>query len=69
MTNIIFSLIPNKASGPNSILLLFFQKSEILKQLADLFNLSFMTGLFPSVLVCSKVDLVFKKDSKLDCSK
>ena len=44
------------------------KKNEILKQLADLFNLSFMTGVFPSVLKTAKVVLVFKKDSKLDCS-
>ena len=36
--------------------------------MADLFNLSFMTGVFPSVLKTAKVVLVFKKDSKLDCS-
>ena len=35
-------------------------------QLADLFNLSFMTGVFPSVLKIAKVVPVFKKDSKLD---
>ena len=38
------------------------------KQLADLFNLSFMTGAFPSVLKTVKVVPVFKKDSKLDYS-
>ena len=27
-----------------------------------------MTGVFPSVLKTAKVVLVFKKDSKLDCS-
>ena len=34
--------------------------ADLLKQLADLLNLSFMTGVFPSVLK--------KKDSKLDYS-
>ena len=33
-----------------------------------LYNLSFMTGVFPSVLKTAKVVPVFKKDSKLDCS-
>ena len=33
-----------------------------------LFNLSFMTGCFPSVLKTTKVVPVFKKDSKLDYS-
>ena len=38
------------------------------KQLADLFNLSFKTGVFPSVLKTVKVIPLFKKDSKLDYS-
>ena len=37
-------------------------------QLADLSNLSFMTGVFPSILKTAKVVPVFKKDSKLDYS-
>ena len=43
-------------------------KNEISKQLADLFNFSFVTGVFPSVLKTAKVAPVFKKDSKLDYS-
>ena len=39
-----------------------------MKQLADLFNLSFMTGVFSSVLKTAKVVPVFKKDSKSDYS-
>ena len=39
-----------------------------MKQLADLFNLSFVTGVFPSVLKTAKVIPIFKKDSKLDYS-
>ena len=39
-----------------------------MKQLADLFNLSFTTGVFPFVLKTAKVVPVFKKDSKLDYS-
>ena len=52
ITNIISSLNPSKASDPNSITyrILFLLKTEILKQLGDLFNLSFMTGVFPLVL-------------------
>ena len=70
IVNIISSLNSNKASGPNSIpyRILFLLKNEISKQLADLFNLSFMTGVFPSVLKTAKVIPVFKKDSKLDYS-
>ena len=36
--------------------------------MADLFNLSFTTGVFPSVLKTAKLVPVFKKDSKLDYS-
>ena len=64
------SLNSNKASGSNSIpyRILFLLKNEILKQLADLFNLSFMTGVFLSVLKTAEVVPVFKKDSKLNYS-
>ena len=68
----ISSLNSNKASGPNSVPyqnILFLLKNEISKQLVDLFNLSFMTGVSPSVLLkTAKVVPVFKKDSKLDYS-
>ena len=64
---IISSLNFNKASSPNSITYraLFLLKNEISKQLADLFKLSFITGIFPSVLKTTNVFPVFKKDSKL----
>ena len=70
IANIISSLNSNKASGPNSIpyRTLFLLKNDISKQLADLFNLSFLTGVFPSVFKAAKVVPVFKKDSKLDYS-
>ena len=66
--NIIFSLNSNKASGPNSIpyRILLLLKNEIPMQLADLFNLSFVTGVFPSTLKTAKIVPVFRKDSKLD---
>ena len=41
-------------------------KNEICNPLADLFNLSFSSGKFPSVLKIAKVVPVYKKDSKLD---
>ena len=44
------------------------EKNAIFKQLADLFNLSFMTGVFLSVIKTAKVFSVCKKDSKLDYS-
>ena len=42
----------NKTFSPNTITyrILFLLKNEILKQMADLFNLSLMTGVFLSVL-------------------
>ena len=43
----------------------FLLKNQISKQLADLFNLSFPTGVFPSALKTEKVVPVFEKDSKL----
>ena len=50
ITSIISSLNSNKVSGPNSIpyRILFPLKNEISKQLADLLNLSFMTGVYLS---------------------
>ena len=70
IANIISSLNSNKASGSNSIpyRILFLLKNEISKQFADLFNLSFMTVVFPSVLKTAKVVPVSKKDSKLNYS-
>ena len=46
----------------------FLLKNEISNQSADLFNHSFMTGVYPSVLKTAKVITVFKKDSELDYS-
>ena len=70
IANIISSLNCSKASGPNSIpyRILFLLKNYISMQLADLFNLSFLTGVFPSVFKTAKLIPVFKRDSKLDYS-
>ena len=70
MANIICSLNSNKVSGPNSIpyRILFVLKNEILRQLANLFNLSVIAGVLPSVLKTAKVVPAFNKDSKLDYS-
>ena len=67
---IISSLNSDQASDPNSIRyrILFISKNEISKQLGDLLNLTFINGVFPSVLKTVKVVPVFKKDSKLDYS-
>ena len=42
-------------------------KQDISIQLADLFNLSFSSGSFPSILKTGKVLPVFQKGSKLQC--
>ena len=62
------SVNSNKASDPNNIpfRISSLLKNEISKQLADLLNLSFMTGVFPLVLKTAKIVPVFEKDSKLD---
>ena len=70
IANAIYSLNFNKAFGPCSLpyRMLFLLKNKISRQLLDLFNLSFKTGIFPSILKTAKVVPVFKKDSKLDFS-
>ena len=67
--NIISFLNINKACRPFSIPNKIFSllKQDISIQLTDLFNLSFSSGSFPSVLKTAKVVPVFKKGSKLDC--
>ena len=69
IANIISSLNINKTCGPFSIpnKILILLKHDISKQLADLFNLSFSSGSFPSILKTAKVVPVFKEGSKLDC--
>ena len=64
---IISSLNSNKSTGPNSIPLkiLKLTQNEISQHLAHIFNLSFMTGVFPDSLKIAKVIPIHKKDSKL----
>ena len=57
--------------GPNSIpikIILKLLKNDISSQLADIFNISFSTGVFPTILKVAKVVPVYKKGSKLDFS-
>ena len=65
--NIISSLDPNKSTGPNSIptKILKLLKNDISTQLSDIFNVSFSTGVFPSILKRAKVVPILKKQSKL----
>ena len=57
---IIYSLDLHKSFGPNSIPVKF------LKLLSDIFNMSFSTGQFLSVLKIAKVIPIHKKQSKVD---
>ena len=65
---IISSLDSHKSSGPNSIpvKILKLLKNDISQQLSDIFNMSFSTGQFPSVLKIAKVIPVHKKQSRVD---
>ena len=64
----IISLDSHKSSGPNSIpvKILKLLKNDISQQLSDIFNISFLTGQFPSVLKIAKVLPIHKKESKID---
>ena len=64
------SLDSNKSVGPNSIptKILKLLKNNISSQLSEIFNISFSSGVFPSILKTAKVIPVRKKDSKLDSS-
>ena len=70
VSNIIFSLNQNKKDGPNSIpiKILNLLNKDISDQLAILFNQSFSSGIFPSILKASKIIPIYKKGSKLECS-
>ena len=61
--NIILSLDPLKSIGPNNIptTILKLLSNDISTQFAELFNLSFSEGLFPSMLKICKVIPVYKK--------
>ena len=43
-------------------------KNDISSQLADIFNISFSTGAFPTILKVAKIVPIYKKDFKLDFS-
>ena len=55
--NIISSLDSNKSVGPESMPKekLKLLKNDISSQLADIFNISFSTGVFPTILKVAKV--------------
>ena len=63
VSNIISSLNPLKAIRPNSIptKILKLLNKDISNQLTVLFNLSFSSGVFPSILKVSKIIPIHKK--------
>ena len=66
----ISSLDSNKSVGPNSIStkILKLLKNDISSQLFEIFNISFSSCVFPSILKTAKVIPVHKKDCILDFS-
>ena len=68
--NIISSLDSNKLVEPNSIpiKILKLLKNDFFSQLSEIFNISFSSGVFPSMLKIANGIPVHKKDSKLDFS-
>ena len=68
--NLLLSLNPKKASGPNSIPtdILHLLAHDICKTLAVIFNLSFSSGVYPDLLKLANAIPIFKKDSKLTVS-
>ena len=67
IVQILLSIHPKKAVGPNSIPtdILRMLANDVAKPLAAIFNLSFRTGQFPALLRLAKAIPIFKKDSKL----
>ena len=66
--NIITSLNPRKATGPNSIPsdILYLLKKDISYPLCIIFNISLNTGIHPDLLKISKTLPIYKlKESKL----
>ena len=70
LQSIISSLNSNKSVGPNSLpaRMLNLLKNDISTQLADIFNILFSTGAFPTIHKVAKIFPVHKIDSKLDFS-
>ena len=68
--DVISSLDSNKSVGPNGIpiKILKLLKNDISSQLSEIFNISFCSGVFPSILKTAKVIPIHKKDSKPDFS-
>ena len=69
ISDIISNLKSGKSQGPNGIptKILLLLKNEISNILADLFNKSFINGIFPSALKIAKIIPIHKKETKLEC--
>ena len=69
VSNVISSLNQDKSDRPNSIpiKILKLLNKDISDQVAILFNQTFSSGIFPSILKTSKIVPVHKKGSKLEC--
>ena len=67
--DIISNLSTEKSQGPSGIPMkvLCLLNNDISPLLADLFNKSFITGIFPSALKIARIIPIHKKDSKLEC--
>ena len=67
---VISSLNINKSCGPNSIptKILYLVQDQISKHLATICNLSFSTGIFPTILKTAKLIPILKKNSRLEVS-
>ena len=67
---IVSSFSVSKSTGPNSIPVNILKAlaCHISKPIVELVNMSFATGIFPSILKTSKVIPVFKKGSPLEAS-
>ena len=65
-----FSLHSYKSSGPNNIpvKILKLLKNVISQPLNEIFNMSFLTGQFPSVLKVAKTIIKHEKQPKVDCT-
>ena len=70
VAEIIQTLKTDKSEGPNGIptKVLHLLKNDISPLLSDLFNLSFSTGIFPSILKTAKVIPIHKKLSMQCCN-
>ena len=68
--DIINTLNPRKATGPNSIPtdILHLIKKDISYPLSKIFNLSLLTGVYPDIFKIAKAIPIFKKGSQLSTS-